>query len=146
VLRYSIYQNQSKILEAMLCFLLTEKTEYLLNDSIPEHQDLLLPELSNLAYLLDNSIYQNQSILEAMLLLAKKTVKLKKGTNHGVPQLTGDTGRTRCAHTPWLNLLLQLCQGHFFINMKACSVYVGTSDFDRDVIEILGKKFRKADL
>ena len=56
----------------MLCFLLTEKTEYLLNDSIPEHQDLLLPELSNLAYLLDNSIYQNQSILEAMLLLAKK--------------------------------------------------------------------------
>jgi len=62
----------------MLCFLLTEKIEYLLNDSIPEHQDLLLPELSNLAYLLDNSIYQNQSILEAMLLLAKKNSKVEE--------------------------------------------------------------------
>ena len=71
----------------------------------------------------------------------------KFSTNLAVlPQLSGATGRTGCAQTPWLNLLLQLCQGHFFINMKACSVYVGTSDFDRDVIEILGKKIRKADL
>lgn len=60
----------------MLCFLLAEKTEYLLNQTIPEYEDYLN---FHLPYSVDKAIYQYQSILEGVhFLLAEKIVKLKK--------------------------------------------------------------------